>query len=192
VKQRIARLSIGVILILLSTPLVTGHIARAQGRCWPPSIGYGGACYYPSQVSQAERSLRFRAVRPTAAVTYASWLQLYRVVVTPIAGPNQSTLPGGWIVYVYGRLPSKVIDLRLTPKTTPKFVMVVETLGHDNFANQVTLGRVYTAKWHAYGPWWFVAVGGIPGVALQVLSNLTKSQVGQIGRGILAAATGNK
>jgi len=111
-----------------------------------PGFGLSGPCYYPSQVIEAEKSLRFRPVSPTAAVDLASNLSLYRVIVSPIAGPNQTTLPGGRITYVYGTIPAHIFDIRLTPRQNPKFVIVEEALGQDNFGKQVNLTRVYTAK----------------------------------------------
>jgi hypothetical protein len=66
---------------------------------------------------------------------------------------------------------------------------VEEALGQDNFGKQVNLTRAYTAKWHTYGPWWFVAVGPIPNMALQVLSNLEKGEVRQIGGQVVAAGS---
>ncbi len=173
---------LGVVLTSAVAPASTyaGSVRSGSNACIP-DFAIGGTCYYPSQVIEAEKSLRFRPVTPTTAVGLASNLSLYRLIVSSIAGPNQTTLGGGRITYVYGMIPSHIFDIHLTPRQNPKFVIVEEALGQDNFGTQVHLTRAYTAKWHTYGPWWFVAVGPIPNVALQVLSNLDKRQVRQIG-----------
>ncbi len=181
---------LGPALTIAAAPASTyaGSVPSRSNACIP-NFPIGGTCYYPSQVIEAEKSLRFRPVTPTTVVTLASNLSLYRVIVSFIAGPNQTTLSGGRITYVYGRIPAHIFDIRLTPRQNPKFVIVEEALGQDNFGKQVNLTRAYTAKWHTHGPWWFVAVGPIPNVALQVLSNLDKRQVQQIGGQLVAAGS---
>ncbi len=181
---------LGLVLTSAAAPASTyaGSVPSRSNACIP-DFAIGGTCYYPSQVIEAERNLRFRPVTPTAAVTLASNLSLYRMIVSPIAGPNQTTLGGGQITYVYGTIPSHIFDIHLTPRQNPKFVIVEEALGQDNFGKQVNLTRAYTAKWHTYGPWWFVAVGPIPNMALQVLSNLEKGEVRQIGGQVVAAGS---
>jgi hypothetical protein len=87
---------LGLVLTSAAAPASTyaGSVPSRSNACIP-DFAIGGTCYYPSQVIEAERNLRFRPVTPTAAVTLASNLSLYRMIVSPIAGPNQTTLGGG-------------------------------------------------------------------------------------------------
>lgn len=176
-------------LLFVGSAWAIAHPSRTLAQATACAKFSVGRCYYPRQVRQAERSAHFRPVNPSAAVAKVSGLPLYRINVDPIAGPNQRTIPGGRLTYVYSRIALPPMDVRFFPRKEPSFVVVEETLGNDNFAKQVTLSRVYTPKWHAYGPWWFVAVGRIPNVALQVFSNLSKAMVRGIGESILAASS---
>lgn len=121
---------LGPVLITAAAPASTyaGSVRSRRNACIP-DFAIGGTCYYPSQVIDAEKSLRFRPVTPTTAVGLASTLSLYRVIVSPIAGRNQTTLGGARITYVYGMIPSHILDIHLTPRQNPKFVIVEEALG---------------------------------------------------------------